>query len=1205
MILRIDQGDRKSGAFKYRLTPNRSAGIFTLTVFSLLLIAFLSSHTPSPIAIAQDTGNATLLVPGTPVSTQIASGAIQTYEIGLSRDQCLRLNIQKNDLNLRVTVQSVTPEMHYSFLNRKYGPFEVFHIAKTDGRHVISVQSLETTGPDGSYVLSVSAPTDSTAFDRTYEAASTASNEAEMARAEWQEPSLRKAISKYLEASKEWQRIDRQLEAAQSFTNIGDLYSILSQYDLALQSYQQALAIRRRAGDRAGEIDSLNEIGYAQSYLVDNEKALDTLNQALHYAETKQTGVENRRRMARTLNNLGEVYYAISELQKSFDHFNRALAIWKEVGDRAGQSLAHINLGYSFYDSGDIQNAAENYQRALTLRLEIDDRRGEALARTAIGGVYSLMGEKQQALDWHNRATTLLRTIGDHLGEAASSNGIGKSYEDLNQNQLALDSYLRAQDLNQRAGKSDYEALSYYYIGRVYRSLADLPAALKFYEQCASHSRQVKNYRFEAYALKDMAIIYNTIGQRERALEGFEKVLKFFRKAEDKRGEAYALSGLGYTWLLLGQPTRALEYFEQALPLSKLIQDRSAEISFLYHMSLAKRAQGDLNHALTDVQESIRVIESMRTKVGSRDLRASYFASVQQHYELYIDLLMQLDQGSPAAGFAAKAFEISEQAKARSLLDSLTEARLDLSNQSDPAVSERLVKLRQSLNVKAELQMLLLNGKHTPEAAAQADKELREIRADYDQAEAQLRSLNASYAALSEPKFLSLQDVQSQLPDANTVLLEFALGDDRSYLWLVSSSSIIGYQIPNRKTLEEAAGQVSELLTARQPVTNESAAQYQQRVAQSDAQYFAQAAKLSWMLLGPVQNEIQGKRLLITADGALHYLPFGALPTPANPDSTTAGQSTANEPNVSMPLAVAHEIVRLPSASVLAAVRRDLRTRGSRMIVILADPVFSKDDPRMTSPSAQPPATTAETSELREGAAAPYVNRLPATLREAEAIIKLVPKSEGALITGFEANHDLALSQELSHYRIVHFATHGVIDPEHPELSGVILSLVDRQGKQQDGFLRLHEIYNFRLAADLVVLSACQTALGKNLKGEGLIGLTRGFMYAGSKSVVATLWKVDDEATTEFMKHFYNALLVEHLPPSLALKNAKTALWSQKRWRSPYFWAAFELHGEYQQPIGMIQQRHFSFYLLWLGVIAICLTASYYLWRRFRRKSVR
>jgi CHAT domain-containing protein len=276
-----------------------------------------------------------------------------------------------------------------------------------------------------------------------------------------------------------------------------------------------------------------------------------------------------------------------------------------------------------------------------------------------------------------------------------------------------------------------------------------------------------------------------------------------------------------------------------------------------------------------------------------------------------------------------------------------------------------------------------------------------------------------------------------------------------------------------------------------------------------------------------------------------------------------------------------HEVVSIPSASVLSVIRREMagRQRAAKSVAVLADPVFEVSDPRLASakngnPSgktlAAPPAG-AEQSELMRGIrtmnfldASAGFTRLPFSRREAESIIAMTPKGTGLKATDFSASRDLALSRELRQYRILHFATHGLLNSERPELSGLVFSLVDQEGKPQDGFLRLHEIYNLQLNADLVVLSACETGLGKEIKGEGLIGLTRGFMYAGAPRVVASLWNVDDLATAELMKLFYQRMLKDRLPAGAALRAAQLELSGQKRWASPYFWAGFVLHGEWK-----------------------------------------
>jgi CHAT domain-containing protein len=297
-----------------------------------------------------------------------------------------------------------------------------------------------------------------------------------------------------------------------------------------------------------------------------------------------------------------------------------------------------------------------------------------------------------------------------------------------------------------------------------------------------------------------------------------------------------------------------------------------------------------------------------------------------------------------------------------------------------------------------------------------------------------------------------------------------------------------------------------------------------------------------------------GKRLLVVADGALQYLPFGALPVPGR----------AGDP---MPMAVEHEIVNLPSASVLAVLRRETEGRKlpAKVVAVLADPVFERDDPRLRVAS-HDARSAGPDPDAPLGGRAPRRGypRLAATRQEADAIVRLAPEGTALRALGFDASRAAATSPELAQYRIVHFATHGVFDNESPGLSGVVLSMFGERAQPQDGVLRLHDIYGLHLPAELVVLSACGTALGKPVRGEGLVGIVRGFMYAGAKRVVASLWKVDDDATGEMMERFYRGMLVEGRSPAAALREAQVGMWRQERWRPPYYWAAFLLQGEWR-----------------------------------------
>jgi CHAT domain-containing protein len=315
--------------------------------------------------------------------------------------------------------------------------------------------------------------------------------------------------------------------------------------------------------------------------------------------------------------------------------------------------------------------------------------------------------------------------------------------------------------------------------------------------------------------------------------------------------------------------------------------------------------------------------------------------------------------------------------------------------------------------------------------------------------------------------------------------------------------------------------------------------------------------------------------LAIVASGALEYVPFAALPHP----------SASNY----QPLIANHEVVNLPSATALAMIRRETSVRGAGMktLAMLADPVFDANDPRLglrkkkksgagragvrvrsayslNASSTINPELARSAGDFRASALRNGFSRLPFSRDEAETIAKFVPKNSLLKAMGFQANRATAIGAELGRYRIIHFATHGLLNSERPLLSGLVLSLFDENGKPQDGFLRMHEIYNLQLPADLVVLSACQTALGKEIKGEGLVGLTRGFMHAGADRVVASLWQVDDLATAELMKRFYRGMLQDGMRPAAALRAAQIEIMKHKRWAAPYYWAGFILQGEYK-----------------------------------------
>jgi CHAT domain-containing protein len=752
------------------------------------------------------------------------------------------------------------------------------------------------------------------------------------------------------------------------------------------------------------------------------------------------------------------------------------------------------------------------------------------------------------------------------------------------------------------------EAGTYVVMGTIYHSLGEEERAL----DCLNHGSRFLGGRsipgWTSYIYEQIGAVYESLKQDQKALDYYERALALSRLNKNPRTEVSILNRIGRLRRSLGEEQVALRCFNDALTLARAIRDRFSEAATLYNLAHLQRRLEHWDEAREEIEAAIRTVELLRSNVKSHDLRTSYFASMRQSYELNIDILMQLHKRRTSAGFDAKAFDLSEKARARSFLESLKEARANIEQDANPELSKKERELEQTLNVKAERHMHLISSMQTNEAEAVA-KEIDQITTAYDAVRAQIRSQSPRYAALTQPQPLTLTEIQQRLLDDNTLLLEYLLGDERSYVWAVTRTEISSYELPGRGQIEDSARRLYTLLSALQPKPGETFQQRQARAQQARAQLPSETSTLSKLLLGPLADKLGTKRLLIVPDGALQYIPFQPLTVAANKNPNEFVASAG--PDEQIPLVLNHEIVNEPSASALALVLSESTNRKSALksVAILADPVFDMADSRIESPNAgslQAVSSTPTgeiTRALRDvGVDGGEIPRLISSREEAQAIMSVVPWRTGFKAIDFDANRTTAMGSDLGQYRVVHFATHALLDNEHPELSGIVLSLVDQKGQRQDGFLRLHDIYNLKLPVDLVVLSACQTGLGKDVRGEGLIGLTRGFMYAGASGVVASLWKVDDEATAELMKYFYEGLFEKGLSPSGALREAQLALRQQKRWREPYYWAGFVIQGQYANQGGNSYQITPAVKLAVLGVaVGLSFSMILVLWRRRRR----
>jgi CHAT domain-containing protein/uncharacterized protein HemY len=1071
----------------------------------------------------------TKLKPGQPVEREIAGGNSHTHQITLAAGQFLRVRVEPKGIDLALALVAPDGKQPVEVdLTRAGGLESLAAEAAASGDYRLTVRAAGSATLAGSYRLQLEVKAAATAQDRQRIAAERWMLEASELRRQGG-TTAEQAIDKLQQSLSVWRELGDPYWAAWSLAGIGLVHLDLRRFEKAIESYEQALAVHREVKDRVGEGAALRSLGIANGNLGRYEKAAEYLEQAVAISRE----VKDRAFEGITVKNLGGIYYRLSRYEKAIEYLEQAVAILREVKNRADEGAALNTLGIAHYGLSRYEKAIEYHEQALAIAREVKDRGDEGRALNSLGIAYRNLGRHEKAIEYYEQVLAINREMKVRAEEGITLNNLSGAYFDLNRNEKAIE----------------------------------------YLEQALAIHREVKNRAFEGIALGNLGFFYHNLGRYEKAVEYLEQALAFYREVKDRDGEGTALHNLGEAYYGLRLYEKAIESYEQALAISREVKDRTGEASILYSSARVERAQGNLPAARTRIEESLKIAESMRSDLLSPESRASFLADVQNSYQLYTDVLMRQHQAEPTKGFDALAVEVSERQRARGLLDLLAEAGTDMRLGVDTALIERERTLAIQLNDKA--QQLAQAAK--PEQTAALKLEISGLETDLERAQVAIRNANPRYAALVQPQPLKLKAIQQQL-DADTLLLEYALGEERSYLWAITKDSLTSYELPKEEQIKQGALAVYELLTARSTdKRGESALQRRERVTQTEAKLPAAAHALSQTLLAPVAAHLGNKRLVIVADGALQYIPFAMLPDPV-------GSSRSSVVGKREPLIVNHEVVSLPSASALAVQRTELAGRqlAPKLLAVIADPVFDRTDERCTSPAPEESDTAqaqtialndarsiehlAGKSDDKPGAATRrlVIPRLPFTRQEATRLLALTPKNSSFGAIDFQASRATVLAGDLSQYRYVHFATHGVLDSERPGLSSLMLSMVDAQGKAQDGFLRANDIYNLKLPAELVVLSACQTGLGKEVRGEGLVGLTRGFMYAGAARVVVSLWSVNDRATSELMAKFYEKMLKQGNRPAAALRAAQVEMWKQKQWQSPYYWAAFTMQGEWR-----------------------------------------
>ena len=858
---------------------------------------------------------------------------------------------------------------------------------------------------------------------------------------------------------------------------------------------------------------------------------------------------------ALTLTELALVSAPLGDNQQAVEYCLQALPLWRKAGDQPGEARTLNNLGTYYHNQAQREEARLVYEQALPLWRALGDRNGEARTNLNLGLIYSYLGEAQQALDFYEQAAQLWQTGGDASSRSWVYSSSGQIYAGLGDYTRALDNYRLGLAAARSAQDLEREAQLLNDMGEAYLALRDANSATQHLQAALTLRRQTHETRAQATTLTNLALVAQLTAQPEEALRLLEEALRVARAAKHHWVEAEVLSHLGELHAAT-DAARGRALLEQAVALNRAFGRRQIEALTLYRLARLEAAQGQLAAAQSHALEALDLLETLRGRVADQTLRASFFASQQDYFELCTDLLMrQPDDRANPQQHAREAWRASERGRARTLRELLIEARANLTRGVPTPLLTESETLRRRLAERSQLHLELLENDAPAPHLSASEAELRRLTGDYQRSLARIRVNSPQYDALTPPPAVNLNEVQARL-DGATALVHYALGQERSYVWLIEHDRFASFTLPARTVIEAAATRVTESITARQQkVAGETLAQETARWHRADAQYGAAARELSTLILQPLAAQLGQKRLVIVPDGALHGVSFAALPDP----SARARGFT--------PLIAAHELLYLPAASMLVT-QPPTRALPLDAAAIFANPVFSATDARVHASNARgmtpmPHAIEASLSANTERLRGQSFDALPNSRREAQALAALFKPGAALLALDFAASRATVLATELKRYPLLHFATHARLDSTNPALSGIVLSQVKNDGARQDGFLLLQDIYNLDLQAELVTLSACQTARGQVLRGEGVIGLTRGFLHSGARRVLASLWSVPDSATPDLMGHFYRALLQQKLSPAAALRHAQLTMWRQQPQRSPYYWAAFTLHGSW------------------------------------------
>lgn len=1073
---------------------------------------------------------------------EIRAGEVHEYRIAARAGDYARVTVDQAgvDVALRLVGPSGEEIGAADGVGGKKQPEQLSWIAATEGGFLLTVTPREPDGV-GLYKVSLEELRPGVAGDPERVAAEKAVWDAAHWLSRQDADCKRKALAGFAVALERWEAAGDRVQVVATLNQMGIIHRGLGDIPEAVSFYERALARALEWEDRSGEAQARNNLAVVYGFLGDSDKAVQSYREALRIFEELKDSEE----AGRTLYNLGVHQLERGETEAAVESLNRALEIRREAGEKKTQARILSALARARLNLGESEAALGLLRQALELSREQGDRHGEANALQQTAACYLRRGELQKALELYLQVLDLWELLGDRaqVGEVLSN--LGATEIHLGNPDKALEHYTRALQIHQAMKNAAWEAYALWDIGWIYHLRQEHEIALDYYTN--AYEISAGNPPTRALALQGMGRARLALGQAQEAVELLESALELYRSRSSRNalGEINTLLELGRARRALAENDRAAELFLEALALSRKRQTLINEAVAQSAVAYLERDRGNLEAAAQAIEAALRIVESVRPKLAGQRLRASFFASRREYYDFYVDLQMRLHERDPAGGHLAAALDASEKARARALLDLLAEGRIDVQQGIAPELKEKETEIARRISwLQTQLIEDLSNRSEGESRAAHLEAELSRAEEDRERLEWRIRREHPRYASIAHPSPLSLEKIQKLL-DEGTALLEYSVGKERSFLFVVTRSGLAGFPLP---PAGELAGQVE---TIRQALQTSGRRQF--------GNYVETAQELYDILIRPAEPLLRGrKRLIVAPDGPLALLSFETLLTAPPP----AGSRSYG----ALPyLILDRSVMYVPSASVLGELE------NPRPVAPGAEPAklflgFGAPDygapagGQVNLAAAAPSAAAGPLERIFREAGLPHPQPLPEARAELSSIAGLHPPDRVQLYLGPEATEENVKGNPyLKTARRIHFALHGFVNERQPELSGLVLSLDG--DPREDGLLQVYEIFNLELGADLVVLSACETGLGRNVSGEGLVGVTRALLYAGASNVVVSLWQVADVSTSDLMIRFYRHL-ENGSEKAEALRLSKIEMIREGAFDHPYNWAPFILIGQ-------------------------------------------